>query len=202
MKQVNDSNYGSATTGNAIERLNINSLVNQLGEKEDSIRENARLSLVALGKPAIAPLTKALTSHSEMKRWEAAKALGQIADPASAPSLIMALEDDNFDVRWLAAEGLIRMGHEVTLPLLEALIKNSRSSLLREGAHHVLNHIAGGDSKIPHHSAHRESHFDFGEILNPVVAALEDRAPLVQVPTVARAAYDKLQNQNTKYGQA
>ena len=123
------------------------------------------------------PLVKALADPNQWVRWEAAKALGQIGDPAAAQALVTALEDKMFDVRWLAAEGLIAMGRGALVPLLQALMERSDSTWTREGAHHVLHDLTGGDIK---------------EILLPVLAALEDVEPSVEVPFVAKAALDKL----------
>jgi HEAT repeat protein len=66
-------------------------------------------------------------------RWEAAKALGEIADPWSAPALEETLMDAGFDIRWLAAEGLIALGRAGLKPLLATLLKKADSVYLREG---------------------------------------------------------------------
>jgi len=71
-------------------------------------------------------------------RWEAIKTLSQIAAPESIPVLIKALENDDFDVRWMAAEGLIDIGKQSIKPLLKALSRNEDSNYLLEGAHHIL----------------------------------------------------------------
>ena len=75
-------------------------------------------------------------------RWEAAKSLSDIADPAAAPALVQALEDPETGVRWLAAEGLIRMRSACLQPLLHALTERADSVWLRDGAHHVLHDLA------------------------------------------------------------
>jgi len=77
-------------------------------------------------------------------RWEAAKALSQIANPASIQALLEALSDKTFEVRWMAAEGLIRIGRKAVIPLLEALVEHSDSYWLREGIHHVLHDMNRG----------------------------------------------------------
>ena len=66
-------------------------------------------------------------------RWEAARALGEIADPRAAPALVVTLEDEGFDIRWLAAEGLIALGPVGLAPLLEALAEKANSVYLTGG---------------------------------------------------------------------
>ena len=161
MKSVEEINKYAVSAENSSTQVNIGVLINQLAAADDSIRENARLSLVKLGKPAVHPLIRAMTSHDQVVRWE-------------------------------AAEGLIHIGSDVTVPLLQALISNSKSFQLREGAHHVLNHLTGGDRSIEHHTDHHGPRSGIADILEPVVKALEDRAPSVRVPTAAQNALDKM----------
>lgn len=82
-----------------------------------------------------------------------------------------------FDVRWLAAEGLIAIGRPTLIPSLRRLSEKSDSLWLREGAHHVPHGINMGNQE---------------EILLPVRNALEDiEAPLV-VPFVAQVGLKSL----------
>ncbi len=139
--------------------------------------QKARRQLVVMGHKAVPYLVKELGNKKFWVRWEAAKALAQIGDPAATAALIRALEDNEFDVRWLAAEGLINIGRKVAVPLLEALIDRPKSTWLREGAHHVLHDMERGE---------------LDKVLRPVMGALEDVEPYVEVPVAARKALDKL----------
>lgn len=86
---------------------NIESLMEMLANKDGLIRKKARKSLVAIGKPAVSELTRALqNSKLDQLRWEAAKTLDAIGDIRAIPSLVKALEDNDQDVAWLAAEAL------------------------------------------------------------------------------------------------
>jgi HEAT repeat protein len=118
---------------------NLESLMDMLANGDGMIRQKARESLVALGGPAVSSLTQALqNSRSDQVRWEAAKALGEIDDTRSIPTLVKALEDSNSDVAWLAADALRKFRKAAWSPLLQALIEGrSDSVLLRKGAHHV-----------------------------------------------------------------
>jgi HEAT repeat protein len=104
-------------------------------------RQSARRELVAIGAPSVPFLVGALLDADFRVRWEAAKALGTIADPRSGPGLVRGLRDDCIEVQWLAAEGLIALGKHAIVPLLKALREDADSILLRQGAHHVLHDL-------------------------------------------------------------
>ena len=146
-------------------------LVADLANHNDSVRVKARHSLVAMGKAALPLLTEALKSQNSLTKWEAAKALGEIGDPNTASALVEALEDEDFDVRWLAAEGLTKMNINALRPLLLALEKRGDSFFLQEGAHHVFHDLAKGALR---------------KFLAPVLAALEGLEPGEEVPWAAR----------------
>jgi HEAT repeat protein len=119
---------------------NLESLIDLLASKNGATRMKARKSLVAMGKPAVSSLTRVLqNSKEDHMRWEAAKTLGAIGDIRSIPSLVKALEDSDQGVVWLAAEALGKFKKIAWPPLLRALVKSEKDSvLLRQGAHHVL----------------------------------------------------------------
>jgi sporulation protein YlmC with PRC-barrel domain len=154
----------------------ISSMIADLARDVPLVRVSARESLVAIGGPAVPALVEALGNPNRHLRWEAAKALSQIGDPAAAEALVKALEDELFGIRWLAAEGLIAVGREGLKPLLRALIQRSDSDWLRQGAHHVLHELARTGL----------------EEVRPVLAALEDIEPSIDVPLVARTTLDAL----------
>jgi HEAT repeat protein len=155
----------------------ISLLIHDLGSKDGLVRVRARRALVTIGSKAVPPLEIALTSKDDSTRWEAAKALGQIGDVEATKALINALEDEMFDVRWLAAEGLITIGRPTLIPLLRELTEESDSLWLREGAHHVLHGINMGNLK---------------EVLLPVLKALEDPEAPLEAPFAAKTALKSL----------
>lgn len=144
--------------------------------------QKARRTLVEIGDDAVPSLVKALGSKKEWVRWEAAKALSQIGNPAATEPLIKALEDKEFGVRWIAADGLASIGKKAVIPLLRALIENPKSLWLREGAHHAL------------HDMNRD---DWDSILRPVMKALDDVEPSLAVPFAARKALDETERIST-----
>ena len=115
----------------------IPELIAALASSSPVARKKAREALVALGGPAVPTLIQLLSHRQPHVRWEAAKALGAIADPIAASALVNALEDRDGDVRWLAAEGLAALGRDALQPLLAALMERSDRDWLCEGAHHV-----------------------------------------------------------------
>jgi HEAT repeat protein len=96
---------------------------------------------------------------------------------------VEALEDEEFEVRWRAAEALIRMKTKGLSPLLDALIHHADLFFLREGAHHVLHELARGDLKA---------------YLTPVLIALGSFEPAVEVPAAALRAIEAMEESLTK----
>jgi uncharacterized protein (DUF302 family) len=155
----------------------IQNLIMNLSSSDEILRIHSRESLVKIGKPAVPQLVEALMRGSHWLRWEAAKALGEIGDPTAAPVLVEALKDEEFDVQWLAASGLIKMKTGGIEPLLHALMTEIDLPRIREGAHHVIRELVKGELK---------------EYLTPVLSALEGVEPNIQVPWVAKTVHEKL----------
>jgi len=182
------------------DRSDIPALIAELKSDDGLVREKARFTLVGKGEAAVAPLMQVLTGKDKETRWEAAKALGEIASPAAVPALITAMEDEDYDVRWLAAESLIAIGRDAVVPLLEALMARSGEYLLRQGAHHVLDHLSGSDSGVAHHQGKHQRTVDpdIQQILKPVVTAMEDVAARSEAPIAAQVALDELRRLTAK----
>ncbi len=119
------------------EDLEIQQLLKTLGSKNGIEREKAREKLVAKGKDMLDFLMELLNHPKHIYRWEALKTMVEIGDPISIPLFIQALEDDESDVRWIAAEGLIKLGFQSIKPLLKTLIEKSDFIFVLAGTHHV-----------------------------------------------------------------
>ena len=78
-------------------------------------------------------LSTALTDVSTDPAGKRLEPLRDIGDPAAAPALVRALEDENFDIRWIAAEGLIAVGQGALTPLLQALVQRPFCRWLQKG---------------------------------------------------------------------
>jgi len=163
--------------------IQINTLVKQLSDNDGQTREKARLALVDIGNEATLPLTRILGNRDRQTRWEAAKALGAIADPAAIPALINTLEDNIFDIRWLASEALVTLGTDSVIPLLETLSRSSENLFLREEARHVLKYILRDNPAAN----------ELNTILKPVIDALNGSAAGMATPGAAQIALEKLQ---------
>jgi HEAT repeat protein len=109
-----------------------------LESKSLSKRISARESLVNMGKTILPHIHKLLDSENDLLRMEATKIVELIADKRSIPLLINLLDDTFFDIRWIAAEGLIKIGRWSICPLLKS-VRDGRSSLFfNRGTHHIL----------------------------------------------------------------
>ena len=158
----------------------IASLIADLASEDGITRVRARRSLAEIGHAAVGPLVAALDSKQDWFRWEAAKTLSQIGDPSVTQVLIQALSNKKFEIRWLAAEGLIRIGDTIIRPLLKELVEHADSLYVREGAHRILH-------DLPENR--------YREILVPVLHALEDVEPSLEVSIAAEAALDAVSKQ-------
>jgi HEAT repeat protein len=161
----------------ATHKTDIASLVAALASQDRVTRQTARETLVGLGHPAVAPVILLLNDRNDHVRWEAAKTLAEIGDPAAGEPLVNTLEDRDAGIRWLAAEGLIRMRRACLRPLLHALTERPDSVWLRDGARHVLRSLGK---------------MELAEGMEPVLKALGDIEPVAIVPVAARQALDTL----------
>ncbi|GIV79630.1 HEAT repeat domain-containing protein [Litorilinea aerophila] len=163
-------------------QANIQVLIAALRNADGLVRQKARIQLVRIGEPAVDALIQVLKQDDGPSHWEAAKALREIASPKAAPALIEALEDNQFSVRWLAAEALIALGQAGLEPLLEALAERPLSSLMIEGAHHVLHDLLAKNYLLERTA----------DLVRPVFQALEGPEPSVGVPLAASKALSEL----------
>lgn len=170
-------NKGRGTASRQPGVASITPLINDLTCKDVYKCRRARKALVEMGESSVPFLVDVLNNRKGWARWEAAKALGQIPGPVATAALVSALGDRSFDVRWLAAEGLISRGREALAPLMQALIERSDSGWFREGAHHVLFDL---------------SHEKLSSLVKPVLEALEDVDSAVEVPFKAKALLDTI----------
>jgi HEAT repeat protein len=108
---------------------------------------SARETLVNMGKTIIPQMHKLLDSENDLLRMEAAKIVELIGDRRSIPFLLILLDDTIFDIRWIAAEALIKIGRPSICPLLKS-IRDGRSSLIfQRGAHHILLALVNENEK-------------------------------------------------------
>jgi HEAT repeat protein len=155
----------------------IDSLIDDLTCEDVKDCQRARSAFVAMGTGAVPHLVRVLSDYRGWRRWEAVKALGQIHSPESTEALVEALGDKDFDIRYLAAKGLIQHGNEALIPLMDGLISHSRSASFRDGARHVLSDFS--------HSGSRR-------LLTPLINAVKGPTPALEVPLKAQKVLDEL----------
>lgn len=118
--------------------VDIADQVIKLADDNGIIRKQAREQLVKYGGNVV-PYIHLVTDTDDIQlRWEASKILEQIGDERSIPVLIDLLVDEESDIRWIAAQGLINIGKASVIPLLRQVKHHGDSIYIREGAHHVL----------------------------------------------------------------
>lgn len=150
-------------------------LLTNLSNEDGIVRKSARELLTQIGEQAIGFLGELLQAPKHITRWEAVKTLSQIHNQLSIPYLINAMEDEDDDIRWLAAEGLISLGKESVEPLLKTLIENYPSIYLRMGVHHVLKILLD-----------RGQFVDTGRLLDKIIK-FEDES---EIPVAANESLD------------
>ena len=153
---------------------NVDQLVADLGSKNAVERRGARAALVQIGSSAVPALLNALDAPQPHTRWEAAKALAEIAEPSAVERLVGALGDEDTDVRWVVGEALIALGRDAVKPLLATLTQSDLPDGFYPGAHHVLHDLA--------------KRGDLSPVLEPVLKAFDQPEPEIAVPAAAAEA--------------
>src|SRR5664279_4345973 len=127
---------------------NLASLIKESLDSKNSVKKlAARNALVKMGKTIIPKLHRLLNSENALLRMEAAKIVELIADRRSIPFLINLLDDKEFEIRWIAAEGLIKIGRRSIVPLIKSVRDGKSSFIFNKGAHHVLNGLLNESEK-------------------------------------------------------
>ena len=155
-------------------------LIAQLGDRGGGERQRARETLIAVGAPAVPSLVALLASSQDRLRWEAAKALTEIPNPAAIPGLVSLLDDPKSDIRWLAAIALINVGNRSVPQVLLALTDRAESKGFRDASHHVLHDLAQRNEVLL-------------DILGPVLAVMGETGPVEAISSRAEAALAGLQ---------
>jgi HEAT repeat protein len=153
----------------------VETLVEEMGHKDGTVREKARNSLVSMGAVVAPPLAEAAQAHEGRIRFESVKALSLIGDPGSIPLFVGFLRDKDSGVRWVAAEGLIEVGRPSVPAVLRALAEGPVDDWILVGAHHALKGLSGRLA-------------DLSDTLKPVIAACADPVPEDTLPPAAEVA--------------
>jgi HEAT repeats len=139
MKKIDNTEIDISLNGFPNEIVTL--MTGLLDDKTYILKHDARNTLVNKGKMIIPQMHKLLASKNDLIRKNAAKVVELIADRRSIPLFINLLYDKESDIRWIAAEGLIKIGRGSILPLLKSIRDGKSSHFHNKGAHHVLNSL-------------------------------------------------------------
>lgn len=118
-----------------------------LDDKNYTKKHAAIANLLQMGKSIVPRMHKLLSAKNNVLRKEVAKIIQLIADRRSIPFLINLLDDPMFDIRWIAAEGLIKIGRTCIVPLLKSIRDDTKSMFMDKGAHQVLSSLLNDNEK-------------------------------------------------------
>jgi HEAT repeat protein len=164
----------------------LGDLIDALGSEDGLKRKSARETLTLLGEPAVADLRVLLSSANKRIRWEAAKTLAAIVDPASVGAFVELLADDNSDVRWLAGGGLLDLGPRSVAPVLESLIRQPESLGRQQAAARILRGLSSDNDVL-------------AKIIGPVVDVLGRADPGVVASNAASALNELEKTTGVRY---
>lgn len=174
-----------ASDRSGMDRSDVASLVEKLGQEDAAKRQQARETLVAIGKRAVPHLARALKSPNVQRRQEAARTLTVVPDQAAVPALIDALADSDDSVRWLAAQALSALGRPALPALLHALTDHKASVYMCQrvdgGAYHAIYRLAHANPDLP---------------LGRLLKAFHDYEPAISVPVAAEDVLNRLRGDN------
>lgn len=88
---------------------------------------------------------------SEQLQKEIESIICVVADKKSIPALISLLDDNEFEIRWIAAESLIRVGRKSIMPLLRTINEGKQFSHPAK-VYHVLQCLLTTSEKKSMHS--------------------------------------------------
>lgn len=129
------------------DRLNIQTLINRLSDREKVVRAEAMHGLVAIGKPAVPACIVLLQNDDWKVRYRAAEALGLLGDGEAYAPLIAALDDEKDHVRYMAAKGLGLLGDPRAIGHLGRM-RNDENEFARRSAARSLGAIGGEDAIV------------------------------------------------------
>jgi HEAT repeat protein len=116
--------YAAAQALARVGCVGVERLVRVLNYGNPEPRETAREALIRVGCAAVESLIEVLQDldeYRDKKRWNAAKALGEIGDLRAVQPLVATLKDEDGSVRDEAKKALIKIGKPSTEPLAAAL---------------------------------------------------------------------------------
>lgn len=146
-------------------------LIRAVASDSERIKQEARRALYALGPAAEPALLEALGDKRPRVRWRVIRTIGELGTLQSALLLAESLCDEDYAVRWAAADVLASLGEKAVPPVLGVLDRHELTEPLREAAIHALRSVQSHQAQ---------------ERLKPLLEALHGPAPRVEAPRVAQ----------------
>ena len=166
----------------------IQELVTQLEDSDGVTRKRARETLTTIGDDAVPHLVGLLASPEDRLRWEAAKALDKIPDPAAITGLVSLLADPASEIKVAGRDGAHTPGKSVRTTRVRALADHAEDKGLRAASHHVLHDLAERNGVLR-------------KIVDPLLAVLGETDPAATISTRAEVALLELgRSAETKLG--
>lgn len=89
-----------------------------------------------------------ISLRNQRLKSEVSLIISIVADKNSIPALINMLSDNEYDIRWIAAESLIRIGRRSVSPLLRSIQDGKSACFPGKEAYHVLQSLLTRSEKI------------------------------------------------------
>jgi len=119
-------------------------LVAALASDDEEVHWAASQAIRALQAAALPALIQTLKAPKPHVRWHAVCLLGDIGAVQAAGNLAEALWDDDFSVRWAAAEALTKLGALAVPEILRRLAHRVLTEDVCQAAYHTLRQLAPG----------------------------------------------------------
>ena len=140
--------FGPPNIEKMLSKRDIKGLIKALGYQQDKgVQKAASKALVKIGTDSVDPLIAWLMEGNDYVRCHAAETLGELSDPHTVKSLIVALTDNVKSVREAAATAIKNIGSPAIDPLIVAL-KDDKWSI-RKAAIEALSNLEDPRAVIP-----------------------------------------------------
>jgi len=165
----------------------IPALIAMLPDVDERLGNVIFHSLTQIGNAAVPALINLSTSSRVWVRWNCVHALGEIADNRALSTLILALNDPDHGVAWMAAKELVKFGRLNVEPVLRVLMLKDTSPWLVETCCYVL-----------HEDIQRYAQLK--PYLEPVIRDMRSMVFNITTPNSARKALDQLESRGLLHG--
>ena len=118
-------------------------IFNQLGSPDFSLRQQAQQHLGKNLPENDIILSNALSATRPIVRWEAVKYLAESPLHTNLPLLCRALSDEIDSIRWMAANGITRLGKQAVLEALDYSTRSDDFNKMAMQLAHMIQNFPG-----------------------------------------------------------